>query len=267
MIRARLLVGVGLLAMVGCAGAETSSEATDDDELRSTERGFEYQCTSPSSRTLIDAPSSKILITDGHLRFEGNFGPNLGARDKTYRQPSGTARVRYDGYSTGDDCVLKVVADKALLDGQATGQLRLQCAGDGFQQDILSCTAPRATTLRLPRTPPVTPPPPETPPANAKKWACTTTSEYASLEGAVTMQVVDGSIRIKAGDLEYTGTRDRDYHPRTGNWISYDDLGYGGDCSMTIIVDGNALASATATTTLKVRCAGEGFQEDRYTCR
>jgi len=270
MVDARFLVGlavVGLAAVAGCSGSEASPESADDDELRSTERGFEYDCTTPAGRTLIDSASTKLLITDGHLRFDGNFGPNLGARDKTYKAPAGAVRVRYGGYETGDDCAMKVVADETLLKGQPSGKLRIQCAGDGFQQDILSCSAPKAATLKLPRTAPTTPPAPTVPPASTKKWACTTTAGSPSLEGAVTMQVVDGSIRVLADSLEYTGTRDREYHPRSGNWLSYDDVGYGGDCSMSLIVDAKTLIASSTTTTLKVRCSGEGFQEDRYSCK
>lgn len=260
------VVSMGLLGLVGC-GAAADSATGDDVELRSSERGFEYECTTPASRTLIEKPSTKVLVTPGHLRFDSDYGLSLGERDKTYKAPTGTTRARYAGYETGEDCVMKLVADQALLDGEATGKLRIQCAGDDFQQDTLSCANPKAAKLTLLPPAPPPPPAPSVPPASARKWACTTTSEYPSLEeGSLTMQVVDDSIRLLVAEFDYTGTRNRDYRPRSGNWIAYNDLDYGGDCTMTVIVDPNALVSSTTATTLKVRCAGEGYQEDIYAC-
>lgn len=258
------LVAVGM-ATVACGGSD-ASVANEDDELRSTERGFEYECQTPSSRTLIEKASTKVLVTDKHLRFEDDYGPNLGARDTTYKAPKNTSRARFTGYETGDDCVLKAVADSTLLEGKPSGQLRLQCAGDGFQQDILTCASPKPATLRLPRPPAPTPPPPATPPANARKWTCTTTASGVALTPSLEMQVDDASIRV-VGEFTYTGTRDRAYRSRTANWMSYEGFEYGGDCSLSIVVDASALASSTREVPLQVRCSGDEFHLDRYTCR
>jgi hypothetical protein len=251
-----LLVGIGAVA---CGGASADGVTGNDDELRSTEQGFSYACQAVGDHTLIEKAQTTVVVTSGHLRFDGDFGPNLGARDPGYKAPKGTSRVRYDGYETGDDCVLKVVADTALVSGQPSGEVRLQCAGDGFQQDLLRCSAPTPTKLRLPK--PSAPPAPVTPvgpPASAPTWTCTNASP-SELEASLTMQISDDAIRVVSGDLDYTGTRDRAYHPRSGSWIAYDDVGYGGDCSMTFVVDPGALAAGASRTTLKVRCAGDTF--------
>jgi len=264
---ARWVVGLAtsIAAIAGCSSGVDSSASADDDELRSTERGFEYDCTTPASRTLIDSPKTKVLVTRKHLRFDGNFGQSLGELDTTYKAPAGKKRVRFSGYDTGEDCVLKVVADQDALDGKPTGGVRVQCSGDDFQQDLLSCSNPRAATLRLPKaTPP--PPAPVTPPAATKTWTCTTPSEYASL-GALSMQVTAEAIRIVNTDFTYEGTRDHAYRARSGSWMQFDSFDYGGDCSLTAIVAEDALAPTTASTALKIRCSGETFQEDRYTCK
>jgi len=255
---------VSIVAIVGCAGSDDGTTG-DDAEQRSTERGFEYTCTPSGSASVLDVPSTKVVVTKKHLRYENSYGPNLGAHDPTYRAPRNTARVRYEGFETGDDCTLKVVADEALVEGKPTGQLRIQCSGDDFRQDTLLCNGMRATTLRLPGATPPGPPAPATPPANTRKFTCTTASDSSSLEKTLTMQVTDEAIRINA-EFEHTGTRDRDYRARSGNWMQFDNVEYGGDCSMTFVVDGNALTSSNRNTTLKVRCAGDGFQEDRYAC-
>ncbi len=252
------------LSAVACGGADGAK--TGDDEVRSSERGFEYTCAVPPGSTLLDKPTTTVLITEGHLRFDGDYGPNLGDRDPRYKAPRGTTRVRYEGFETGDDCALKAVADAALVRGDARGELRLQCAGDDFQQDVLSCSHPKPATFKVPIAPPP-PPEPPLPPADAKSFACTTTADYPLLEATLTMQVVDGSIRLRGEDGETTATRDRDYRPRSGDWIAYDDVGYGGDCSMSLVVEGRALAAETSETVLKVRCAGDEFQEDRYACK
>lgn len=268
-IRSWLVLGLAgsfVAMLAGCSSADDASAAGEDDELRSTERGFEYDCTTPASRTLIDAPSTKVLVTSKHLRFDGNFGQSLGERDATYKSPTGARRARFAGYETGEDCVLKVVADQDLLDGKPTGGVRVQCSGDDFQQDLLECSNPRAARLRLPAAPAPPPPAPVTPPASTRTWKCTTTAEYATL-GALSMQVTADAIRIVNADFTYEGTRDRAYRARTGSWMQFEDLEYGGDCSLSAIVAEDALLSTTATTALKIRCAGDGFQEDRYTCK
>lgn len=55
--------------------------------------------------------------------------------------------------------------------------------------------------------------------------------------------------------------------PRRCDWIAYDDVEYGGDCSITLVVDAKVLTSGTAATTLKVRCAGDDFLEAVYACK
>jgi hypothetical protein len=248
----------------GCAGADASAEASEE-QLRAAERGFEYDCTTPASRTLIEGATSKVLITDKHLRFEGTFGPSLGERDPAYKAPAGKQRVRYAGFATGEDCEMKVVADQEILDGKPTGGVRIQCWGDDFQQDLLLCSGPRAATLTFAPPPPPPPPPPATPPAGTRKWACATKAESPTL-GPLTMQVTADAIRVVTEEFDYTSGRNHAYRARSGSWMSFNDLSYGGDCSLSVVVAEDALVATTTTTALKVRCAGETFQEDRYTC-
>ena len=80
------------------------------------------------------------------------------------------------------------------------------------------------------------------------------------------MQITDLAIRVDANGTVLEGTRDRAFKARTGNWIGYEDLGFGGDCSLSLVVDGNVLAASTTQTTLKARCAGDSFQQDVYAC-
>lgn len=267
--RVGLLVSAALgLALVAACASEASTSSTDDHLRPRAERGFEFDCATPATRTLIAAASTKLLITEGHLRFVDDHGPNIGKRDTKFRAPTGTARVRYDDFETGDDCVLRVVADETVLKGRR-GQVRVQCAGDGFQQDILSCTNPKPATYKPPApVPSPVVPTPDAPPDDTKRWDCRTTTPYPLLAPALAMQVVDASIRVvAAGKPDLTGVRDRDYTPRSGSWMQFEDVGYGGDCSMTFVVSGSALGPTASSTTLKVRCAGDGFQEDRYACK
>jgi hypothetical protein len=271
-MRSRRLALFGLAAVAFAvlpACAEETATTTAADELRA-ERGFEFDCATPADRTLIDAESAKVLITEGHLRFVGDYGPNFGSRDKTYTAPKGTARVRYTGFETGEDCVMKVVADESVLNGE-NGQVRIQCAGDFFQQDILTCTNPKPSHYEAPPAPAPAAPQPSVPSADARQWECSPKAiddELESLlDGKLTMQLDDASIRIVDEiDRGVTGARDLKYKPRSGNWMSYKGVTWGGDCAMSLVVDANALVASTTSTTLKVRCSGDSFQEDRYTC-
>lgn len=262
------LTAPGALLAIACGGAVDDDASASAAAASRAESGFEYECTAPASRTLIEAEKTKILITEGHFRFEGDYGPNLGTFDAKYRSPRGTSRVRFDGFETGMDCTMKVVADKALLEGKPDGKMRLQCAGDDFQQDVLSCSRPTPATFI-----PADPKPAEptggdtTPPASTKTWDCDVTGDQSALEDKLTMQVVDDSIRVVSDEDEYTGTRDRNYRPRSGNWISFEDFEYGGDCTLTLVVDPNALVASTLSTTLKVRCSGDDVVEGVYACK
>lgn len=258
-------VGSLVLAVVAVACGGTDGTSAADSDITAGERGFSYECK--TEKMFISADKTKVLVTAKHLSFEGDWGPNVGALDSTYRPPAGKKRVRYDGFETGEDCSMRVVADQALLDGQATGQVRIQCQGDDFQQEILDCSKPKPATYRAP----APPPPPEpvvTVPADAKKWSCKTTDGSAFAD-KLTMQISDAAITIQeeGEDFDRTGTRYREYKPRSGNWIAYDNVEYGGDCSITLVVDAKALSASTTSTTLKVRCAGDDFLESVYACK
>lgn len=261
----RLFALLFVSAVVGCSGGASSDVATNEGELASAEAGFEYECT--TEQMFISEATTKVLVTKQHLSFEGDWGPNVGALDPSYRPPAGKQRVRFDGYETGEDCEMKVVADQAIVDGKPSGEVRIQCSGDDFLQEVLSCSKPKPATYQDPE--PSAPEPPNVtpePPADAKTWACQTTDPSAFADHLV-MQVVEDSIRVVEDDMDHTGERDRDYHPRSGDWIQYDNVEYGGDCAITLVVDAKVLAPATTSTRLKVRCTGDDFVQALYTCK
>jgi hypothetical protein len=264
MKRSGLFALLSVLVFAGCAGSSGPTTSTGEGELGGTERGFAYECT--TEKMFISAATTKVVVTKNHLSFEGDWGPNVGARDDSYHAPAGKQRVRFDGYETGEDCEMQVVADQAVIDGKPTGEVRIQCAGDGFQQEVLSCSKPKPASYQSPA--PVQPEPQNqapVPPDSTKKWACQTTDSSVFADRLV-MQVVDDSIRVVEDGMDHTGTRDRDYHPHSGDWIQYDNVEYGGDCSITLVVEAKALAASPTSTQLKVRCAGDDFVQALYRC-
>lgn len=207
------------------------------------------------------------MVTNGLLRYTDGYGETLGARDNGYRPPSGTTRARYDGFEYGGDCWLRVVANSGLVLGDPSAQLRVQCTSDeDFFQDVYTCSNPRRASLEIPDPTPAPPPEPSVP-EDLKKWECTT-SDPSALGAAVTMQLDEDSMRLVAhdDDLTYEGVRDRDYRPQHGSYIEYDDFEYGGDCSLSAVVEERALIPATSSVTLKVRCAGDDFVQGVYRC-
>ncbi|MBX3227441.1 MAG: hypothetical protein KIT84_13890 [Labilithrix sp.] len=264
-------LGVGLLAVcsgvvVACGGAEGGATSASESEV-TVERGFEYECK--TEQMIVSAETTKVLVTPKRLTFEDDYGTNIGVHDPTYRAPAGKRRVRYDGFETGMDCWLRVVADQDVVDGKPKGQVRIQCQGDDFMQEVLDCSNPKPATYRVPGPPPPPPPPVDaTLPADARKWACTTSGGSAFAD-KLTMQINEDVIRIQeeGEDFDRTGERKHSYRPRSGDWIAYDNVEYGGDCAITLVVDAKVLASGTTSTTLKVRCAGDDFHEAQYTCK
>lgn len=251
------------IALVACGGG--SSAATDESNV-SQELGFEYTCTASGAFILHEASSMKVAVSGSHLRFADGYGINFGARDHSYRPPQGTERARYDGFEYGGDCALRLVIDEGALSGAPTAKLRVQCSGDDFLQDVYSCRDPQRVGLGAPPPPPSPPAEPAGPPASAASWSCTT-SDDRILSREVTMQVDADGMRLVADDLEYVGVRDPRYRSRSGSYIEFDDFGYGGDCSMSAVVEEEVLQSAAASeVTLKVRCAGDDFTQDTYRC-
>lgn len=251
---------VAPLLSIACASS-TDDASTNEDDL--TQRAFEYTCKR-SAPVILEKPEIKVVVADGHLRFTDAFGENTGKRDKTYRSPPNTDRRRYEDFEWGGDCSFRIVMDNAALRGAPNAQMRVQCSNDDeFQQDLYQCSAPRATRLNIRPTPaePVTPPP--TPARNAKKWTCTST-DGRILTSRVTMQVDDKGMRLVADDLEYEGVRDTKYRSSTN--YEYEDFGYGGDCTMTAIVETKITQASTTSAALKVRCRGDDFTQDSYRC-
>ncbi len=259
------LAAVAALSTTACS----SSSAADDSlsgnaeaELRVS--AFRYTCRASAS-TVLNRRELAVTVSAERLRFVGEFGESLGERDHAYRAPAGTSRARYTGFEWGEDCSLKFVVDSSAVRGAAAPKLRVQCSGDdGFRQDVYDCASPTRSRLT---TPEVEPPPPAQPThgASARKWSCIG-SGTSVLEDRLSVRLDDGVMTLKAGDFEYVGTRDRDYRSRTGSNAAYEDFGYGGDCTMTAVVETKALDASSSEAALKVRCKGEGFQEDRYRC-
>jgi hypothetical protein len=252
----------GTASIVACSG-ESGNVASDESDL--TLRAYEYTCTSPGARILDQASTIKLKITNGVLRFVDGFGENTGERDNTYRSPRNTSRVRYDGFEYGGDCELKLVIDDGAIRGAASATLRVQCSGDDFMQDIYACKDPRRARLEIPdpnAPPPVVP----GPPASTKKWVCTS-ADGRILEKDVELQTTADDMRLVSDDLEYLGVRNRDYRARSGSYIAFEGFEYGGDCAMSAVVEDKILTAGTTEATLKVRCAGDDFHQDVYSCR
>ncbi len=254
-----LAVCLAVLSSACSAEAVDAVEAEDDLSTKA----YAYTCTSPGSRVLEEADSIEIAVSNGLLRFTDGYGPNLGDRDATYRAPKNTSRARFRGFSYGGDCSLSLVVDDAALRGAPNPQLRVQCAGDDFVQDLYTCGAAKPTRLAKPKPP--APVLPNGPPAGTKTWTCTS-PDGRILEGTVALQVDDDAMRLVADELVYEGTRDRAYKPKTGSFVRYDDFGYGGDCAMSAVVEEKAIAGTASSTVLKVRCAGDDFTQDTYAC-
>lgn len=259
-----LLIGTLLAGIV--VGCSSSSDGIGSGEADLTLRAFEYTCTSSSARILENAQSMKVTVTDGRLQFVDGYGPNLGERDRSYRAPRGTDRGRYVGFEYGGDCSLKVVIDTPGIQGAESFKMRVQCSADEeFEQDVYSCAGPRRASLNIPE-PPITPTPDPTPSPAAKKWTCTT-SDGQVLASTITVTVDDGAMRIVSEDLQYDGARDRAYRSRSGAYMQFDSFGYGGDCSMSVVVEEKVLSEPTpGSATLKVRCAGDDFTQNVYRC-
>lgn len=258
------VLALASLAVVACS-AETGSEAASEDDLAT--KAYGYTCTTSDARVLEDAARIEIAVAKGALRFVDGFGPNLGERDATYRAPKGKARARYRGFEYGGDCTLSLVVDEGATRGDAGPSLRVQCDGDDFVQDVYTCGAAKPARIAPAKAPPAPPPAAPVPAANAKKWSCETKSPTV-LSKRVVMQTDAKAMRLVAEDFTYEGVRDADYRPKTGTWAKFEDFGYGGDCAMSAVVDESiARGAAAATTTLKVRCGGDGYSQDVYTCR
>ncbi len=250
--------------MAACSSSEEADPASESDEL--SQRATEYTCRIGTAR-ILESAEMKVTVADGHMRFVDVYGPNTGERDRSYRAPTNTQRVRYDGFEYGGDCNFRIVMDASALRGAASPQMRVQCSTDEeFMQDLYTCDSPRATRLNVRPPGPVTPPPPVVPSRDAKKWDCIST-EGRILEDSVTLQIEDAGMRLVADDLEYEGVRDRDYRSRAGSWFEYEDFDYGGDCTMTAVVEQKILQPGTTSAKLKVRCAGDDFTQDTYTCK
>ncbi len=69
-----------------------------------------------------------------------------------------------------------------------------------------------------------------------------------------------GSGRVASGAtvLEYEGARDTKYRSQTS--FEYQDFEYGGDCTMTAVIETKATQVSTTSVSLLVRCRGDGFQ-------
>lgn len=261
---APLATAFGALLAVGCAAASAPTETSEDD-LR--KKAFGYTCTTSDARVLEDAARIEIAVADGVFRFTDGFGPNLGARDRSYRAPKGTSRARYDGFEYGGDCALRLVVDASALTGGATPVLRVQCEGDDFTQDVYQCSGPRPARIEVPPpAPPAPPPAPPSPPLGARRWSCAAQGALV-LTDRLTLQVDAAGMRLVADDLTYEGTRDDGYRSRSGAYVAYDDFGYGGDCSMSAVVEEKILQSSASSATLKVRCKGDDFAQDSYACK
>lgn len=253
-------LAVAFVSAACSADAVDAAEAEDD----LTAKAYAYTCTSPGARILEEAGSIDIVVSNGLFRFTDGYGPNLGERDAKYRAPKNTSRARFDGFEYGGDCSLSLVVDEAALRGAPRPELRVQCAGDDFVQDLYTCGAARPTRLAKPKPP--APAVPNGPPASTKTWTCTS-GDGRILESTVALQVDDGAMRLTADELVYEGTRDRAYKPKTGTFVRYDGFAYGGDCAMSAVVEQKAIAGTGASTVLKVRCAGDDFVQDTYSCK
>lgn len=251
---------VSVLASAACSASAPG--AASESGLTSSAAGFEYECEAPTSFTILeDAQTTRVAVTGAYLRFVDGFGPQLGARDTTYRAPAGKERMRFDGFTYGGDCHLQVVADTSASAGAATTTVRVQCrSGEEFQQDVYACKNPKPVTLAAPATPTV-PAEPSGPAPTAKRWTCT--SPGALFGATVTMQLDATRMRVDNGEFDYVGVSaesgDQDL-------LTFTDFGYGGDCAMSTTVDRKALDGA-GEVSLRVECYGDDEIDDRYVCR
>lgn len=260
------LVALALaLSTAACTGDGDGDAVVGEEDLAT--KAFAYTCTSPGSRILDDADTIEVAVSNGVLRFVDGFGENTGDRDRSYRAPRGKARARFEGFTYGGDCALAFVVDEGALSGKPAPQVRVQCAGDDFVQDLYTCGAARSARVRKP-SPPSPPPAPVVtgPGANARGWSCTSPTGHV-LEKKVQVKVDDGAMRVIAGDFDYDGVRDRAYVPRAGAFVRYDGFDYGGDCSLSAVIEPKAITPGAATAVLKVRCAGDDFVQDTYACK
>ncbi len=252
-------------SLVACSASRPDAIEDDAAELRIS--AFAYTCQSRTGNVMGEAQRTlEVKVSQGHLAFVGEHGPNRGTRDASYRAPSGTARARYTGFGWGDDCYFKLVVDEAALRGASEAQLRAQCSNDDeFRQDVYTCTSPRRTRLDIPEPPPPPPPAPEHR-ANATKWRCTTT-DGPIVHSELDVILDEGLITLDEGDLDYTGVRDTSYRSRSGRFIGFEDFEWGGDCTLSAAAETKMLEPDATTGSLKVRCKGDIQETDVFQCQ
>lgn len=258
-----LVWAITAVVVVGCSGSEPST-GTGEGEVTTSEAAFAYECT--TEQQFISAATTKVVVSKKHLQLTDDYGEQTGWIDASAKARKGY--VAYDGFETGMDCSLSITSESGLADGKP-GKVHIDCSGDDMISEDLDCSNPKAAKIKIEH---ADPPPPVDPttviPESAKSWECKTT-DGSPFSDKVTMKVVDGAIRVTDTDdaIDYTGTRDRDYHPHSGTWIQFDDVEYGGDCSIKLVVGGEVLSQTASSTTLKVRCSGDDFLEARYSCK
>lgn len=255
-----LIAAAAPLASVACTSSSDDA-STNEDDL--SQKAFAYTCKK-NGPMILEKNEIEVIVADGHLRFTDAYGPNTGTRDKTYKNPPNTDRRRYEDFEYGGDCSFRIVMDTAAIRGAANAQMRVQCSNDDeFQQDLYQCSSPRPTRLNIRPIPTDPERPPPSPATNAKKWSCVST-DGRILTSRVTMQVDDTGMRLVADDLTYEGTRDTKYRSTTN--YEYEDFGYGGDCTMTAVIETKVTKAGTTSAAMKVRCRGDDFTQDSYRC-
>lgn len=250
---------VACLALVAVACSAAAPEAGSSEENATAANGFEYECASPGAFILSEAETTKVAVSEKRIRFTDAFGESEGVRDPSYRTPAGTDRMRFHGFNFGEDCGLFLVADRAMLGGAETAQLRVQCRGDDFMQDLYTCTNPRAVSLPDP-VPQPPPPPPPAPAASAKRWTCTGGEFFGA---TITMAVDATAMSLENDDFEFTSARTGG----EGGKAIYEDFGFGGDCSLSATIDETAIGATTGEVSVRVLCEGPDFFDETYACR
>jgi hypothetical protein len=250
------------IPMIACAFEPSDSSVSEDDL---TQRGFSYTCAATSSADLLQKRKLTVVVTQDHLRFDGEDGLNLGKRDRSYAPRGAAARVRYNDFAWGDDCSLKLVMDTSALRGAVNPKLSVQCSNsDQFIQDTYQCSEPRAARLRIPAEPVPPPPVPEPlePNASAPRWNCST--PFGPFAGDRIKVALDANaIRINGSSTLY-GTRATSTSTSTMLYKDFDF--YGDDCTLSVVADAAMLNSTARAAKFTVKCRGASLEQNTYNC-
>ncbi len=252
-------------AMFGMMGCSVASEALSSEEAElASGTAYEYSCTN-KDQTVLESTAFRIVVSKDQLLFQDAQGADeglSGSRDSKY-QPKGTSTIRYHRFNWGGDSAFEVQMDSSALSGASSIQLHaLSTYEDEENEDLISCTNPKKVLLE-----PAKPSQPSSADTlkSARLWSCEHVAGLSE-QTQVELKVSDQEIWIK-GEFELRGARDLSYSPKSGDYIRFAEFVHGEDCEMTAVIEAKALKSESKEAVLKIRCAGEDFVQDAYSCK